>query len=76
MKEKEKAILECELTRPNKPVKWFKDNQEIKPDDHFGFTVDMFTHQLIIDSVNLKDTGVYKLVCGDVSTKAKFIVEG
>lgn len=76
VKEKEQVILECELTRPNKPVKWFKDNKEIQPNEHIHFNVDMFTHQLVLTDVNLHDTGVYKLVCGDVSTEAKIVVEG
>lgn len=76
VKEKDQIILKCELTRPNKAVKWFKDHKELKPSDHIHYSVDMFTHQLVVDDVNLNDSGVYKLVFGDVSTEAKISVEG
>jgi hypothetical protein len=75
-KEEDKIILECELSKPDKPVKWLKDGKEIKPDDHVHFSIDLATHQLIIDNVMLDDKGKYSCICGDVTTEAKLIIEG
>lgn len=75
-KEEDQVILECELSKPNKPVKWTKDGKDIVPDDHIHFSADLSTHQMSIDNVSLDDKGDYTCVCGDVATEAKLIIQG
>ncbi|KAJ8319891.1 hypothetical protein KUTeg_001478 [Tegillarca granosa] len=75
VKEKETVTLECELNKPNRPVKWLKDGQEIKPDDRIKFVMDCYMHQIIITDVTLSDMGKITCVCGDVSTTATLLVE-
>ena len=68
--------LECELNKPDVPVKWLRDGKELTPDDRVKFTVDQYLHQLVMTDVTLDDTAKYTCVCGDVSTEATLTVEG
>ena len=68
--------LECELNKPDVPVKWLKDGKELTPDDRVKFSVDQYIHQLVMTDVTLDDTAKYSCVCGDVSTEAMVTVEG
>ena len=76
VKEKDTVILECDLNKPNVPVKWLKEGQEIKPDDHINFTVNQYHHQLVMTDVTLDDAARYTCVCGDVSTECTVKVTG
>ena len=75
-KESGTVTLECELNKPNVPVKWLKDGEEIKPDDHIKVLVDEYTHKLVLSDVTLDDTAKYSCVVDDVSTEANLTVEG
>lgn len=68
--------MECELTKPNVPVKWFTDGKEIKPSDNIKIIMDSYTHQLVFTDVTLADKAKYTCVCGDVFTEATLTVEG
>ena len=74
--EQDTIILECELSKKGKPVKWLKDGVEIVPGGRIEVVYDRFCHQLIIDDATLEDMGKYSCVCGDVSTSATVTVEG
>lgn len=74
--EQDTIILECELSKKGKPVKWLKDGVEIVPGGRIEVIYDRFCHQLIIDEATLEDMGRYSCVCGDVSTSATVTVEG
>jgi hypothetical protein len=76
VKEKETLTLTCELNKPNKPVKWLKNGEEIVPDDRINFSVDQYLHQLVIADVTVTDADKYTCVCGDVSTKCTIKVDG
>ncbi|CAI9716214.1 titin-like [Octopus vulgaris] len=75
MKEKEKAVLICELSKENTKVIWKKNGKEIQSDNHLKIVADMKVHQLIIEDVTLQDVGEYSCVAGDVSTSATISVE-
>ena len=66
----------CELTKPNVPVKWLRDGEEMKPSDRLQISTNSYVQQLVIVDVTLDDEGSYESVAGDVSTKASLIVEG
>ena len=74
--EQDTIILECELSKKGKPVKWLKDGVEIVPGGRIEVIYDRFCHQLIIEDATLEDMGKYSCVCGDVSTSATVTVEG
>lgn len=76
VKEDEKVILECELTKPNVPVKWLKSGKEIKPDKRITVSMDQYLHQLVIAEATLEDAAKYRCIAGDVSTDCTVKVEG
>ena len=70
--------LECELSKPDQLVKWFKNGKEIKPDKKRGIIpkVEGTKHTLIIPKTVTDDTAEYSVKCGDQETKGKLTVEG
>lgn len=74
--EKEGATLECELTKPNKPVKWLKNGKPVKENNKMKIVMDQYIHQLVFTDVTLKEEGKYTCVCADVSTSATLTVGG
>ncbi|XP_046554801.1 titin-like [Haliotis rubra] len=74
--EKETVMFECGMTKANVPVKWFINGEELSPDsDQYEISTDIYTQQLIIHDVTLKDAGEVKCVCGDNWTSATLTVE-
>ena len=74
----ESVTLECELSKPDKKVKWFKNGKEIKPDKKRGIQpkVEGTKHSLTIPKTEKDDTAEYSVKCGDQETKGKLTVEG
>ena len=75
--EEESVILECELSKPDQKVKWFKNGKEIKPEKKRGIQpkVEGTKHSLIIPETVLDDTAEYTVKCGEQETKGKLTVE-
>ena len=74
--EQDAATFVCEVSKPNKVVQWFKNGEEIKPDDHFQIVVEGTVHKLIIKDSMLDDTAEYTAKIGDALTAAKLQVSG
>ena len=76
--EDESVTLECELSKPDQKVKWFKNGKEIKPDKKRGILskTDGRKHSLIIPKTEMGDAAEYSVKCGEEETEAKLIVEG
>lgn len=75
-KEKDTVTLTCELSKPDTPCKWFKNDTEIQPSNHAQISYDGYTQQLVLTDVTVDDTAKYSCVCGDVSTEATLKVQG
>lgn len=75
-KEKDTVTLTCELSKPDTPCKWFKNDTEIQPSNHAQISYDGYTQQLVLTDVTVDDTAKYSCVCGDVSTEATLQVQG
>uniref|UniRef100_A0AAR2KQ87 Obscurin, cytoskeletal calmodulin and titin-interacting RhoGEF b n=1 Tax=Pygocentrus nattereri TaxID=42514 RepID=A0AAR2KQ87_PYGNA len=74
--EKEKVIFECEVSRPNADVKWFKDDEELKPGKKYGMHSQGRKRSLIIQKCSYEDQGLYILKTTDDNTSAKLTVHG
>ena len=76
--EEESVTLECELSKPDQKVKWFKNGKEIKPDRKRGISpkVEGTKHTLTIPKTLKDDTAEYTVKIGDEETKGKLTVEG
>lgn len=75
-KERDTVTLTCELSKPNTPCKWFKNDTEIQPSNHAQISYDGYTQQLVLTDVTVDDTAKYSCVCGDVSSEATLQVQG
>lgn len=76
MIEHQKLVLECEVSRPDKPAQWFKDDVPVTASARIRLTSEGGVHRLIIDCVELDDEAVYKVVIGGNESTAEVLVEG
>ncbi|XP_048868536.1 obscurin-like isoform X15 [Brienomyrus brachyistius] len=72
--EKEKVIFECEISRANADVKWFKDAAELKPGKKFGIISQGCKRSLQIHKCAYEDQGLYVCDVTDDKTAAKLTV--
>ncbi|XP_062259642.1 obscurin isoform X11 [Platichthys flesus] len=72
--EKEKVTFECEVSRTNADVKWFKDDVELKPGKNYGIHSLGRKRTLVISKCTPADAGVYVCRTTDDNTSAKLIV--
>ncbi|CAB1448560.1 unnamed protein product, partial [Pleuronectes platessa] len=72
--EKEKVTFECEVSRTNADVKWFKDNVELKPGKNYGIHSLGRKRTLVISKCTPADAGSYVCRTTDDNTSAKLIV--
>ncbi|XP_069548287.1 obscurin isoform X15 [Brachyistius frenatus] len=72
--EKEKVTFECELSRTNADVRWFKDDVELKPGKNFGIHSLGRKRSLIINRCTPEDGGIYICRTTDDNTSAKLTV--
>ncbi len=77
--EGEASTLECELSKPDVPVKWQKDGKEVKCDRTKGVSVklDKRKHSLTISSIKPEDSGKYTVSAAEgLEGSCKLTVEG
>ncbi|XP_066519296.1 obscurin-like protein 1a [Hoplias malabaricus] len=60
-------VLECELSRPNGEVKWYKDGERIEENERFCFEQEGAFRSLVILCAELEDSGEYFLDAKDDS---------
>ncbi|XP_045080730.1 obscurin isoform X18 [Coregonus clupeaformis] len=72
--EKEKATLECEVSRANAEVKWFKGDMELKPGKNFRIYSQGCKRSLLIHKCSQEDEGTYVCQTSDDNTSAKLTV--
>nr|XP_046215649.1 obscurin isoform X9 [Oncorhynchus gorbuscha] len=72
--EKEKATLECEVSRTNAEVKWFKGDMELKPGKNFRIHSQGRTRSLLIHKCSQEDEGTYVCQTADDNTSAKLTI--
>ena len=65
--------LECIVTKPNKKVKWFFDNQQLEGNDRCKFETDEKIHRLIISNISPNDEGNYDVVTESDRKSSAFI---
>ncbi|KAE8290817.1 Obscurin [Larimichthys crocea] len=72
--DKEKVTFECEVSRTNADVKWFKDDVELKPGKNFGIHSLGRKRSLVINKCTPEDAGTYICRTTDDNTSAKLTV--
>ncbi|RLW04780.1 hypothetical protein DV515_00005529 [Chloebia gouldiae] len=69
------ASFECELSRPNAEVKWFKDGQELRPGPNCRIYSAGRRRILQLSSCELADAGSYTCDAGDCRASATLHVQ-
>ncbi|NXM95917.1 OBSL1 protein, partial [Sylvia borin] len=69
------ASFECELSRPNAEVKWFKDGQELRPGPNCRIYSAGRCRILQLNHCELTDTGSYTCDAGDCQASAMLHVQ-
>ncbi|XP_042075777.1 obscurin isoform X17 [Haplochromis burtoni] len=72
--EKEKVTFECEVSRANADVRWFKDEVELKPGKNFAIHSLGQKRTLAINKCSPEDGGTYICRTTDDNTSAKLTV--
>ncbi|PKK31946.1 obscurin, cytoskeletal calmodulin and titin-interacting RhoGEF, transcript variant X6 [Columba livia] len=68
--QKDKVTFECELSRPNVDVKWFKDGKELRQSKKVGIISQGNKRSLIIHKCEYEDQGTYKCEAAEDKTSA------
>ncbi|KAF2987667.1 hypothetical protein EK904_013941 [Melospiza melodia maxima] len=68
--QKLKATFECELSKPNANVKWFKDGKEIRQSKNIGIVSQGNKRSLIIHKCEYEDQGTYTCQAAEDKTSA------
>ncbi|KAJ3594699.1 hypothetical protein NHX12_004006 [Muraenolepis orangiensis] len=72
--EKDKVTFECEVSRINAEVKWFKGDTELKPGKNLGINSSGRKRTLLIQKCSTEDQGTYICRSTDDNTSAKLTV--
>eukprot|EP00063_Salmo_salar_P030140 XP_014004975.1 PREDICTED: obscurin-like isoform X1 [Salmo salar] len=72
---KHKGLLECQVSRANAQVRWFKNRNEIQPSQKHQIISDDIYRQLHIDDVASSDEDTYTCDAGDDKTSCQLLVE-
>ncbi|KAE8595462.1 hypothetical protein XENTR_v10015758 [Xenopus tropicalis] len=72
--EKEKVTFECEVSRPNAEVKWFKDGSVLKPSKKVAIISQAKKRSVTIHKCEHEDQGTYVCDAGDDKTSANLTV--
>ncbi|XP_026581283.1 obscurin-like, partial [Pseudonaja textilis] len=73
--ERHRGFMECQVSRPNAIVKWFKGDQELHPGQKYEMVSDGTYRKLIINETEFEDEGIYTCNAVDDKSSAQFYVE-
>lgn len=71
-----RGLLECQVSRPNAQVKWYKNRKELLPSKKYQLISQDIYRQLTIDDVCSSDEDTYTCDAGDDKTSCQLLVEG
>ncbi|GAB0185061.1 obscurin [Grus japonensis] len=73
--EKHRGFLECQVSRANAKVRWYKKDREIHPSDKYEIVSDGVYRKLIINDADYEDEDTYTCDAFDDKSSANFFVE-
>lgn len=71
-----RGLLECQVSRPNAQVRWYKNRKELLPSKKYQLISQDIYRQLTIDDVCSSDEDTYTCDAGDDQTSCQLLVEG
>lgn len=72
----EDAILSCELSRVDSPVRWLKDGKAIRKSQKYDLLCEGTRAMLVVHAASLKDSGEYTCETEASKSTASLYVEG
>ncbi|XP_059196374.1 obscurin [Centropristis striata] len=70
-----RGLLECQVSRPNAQVRWYKNRRELLPSKKYQLISQDIYRQLTIDDVCSSDEDTYTCDAGDDNTSCQLLVE-
>ncbi|XP_044217711.1 obscurin [Thunnus albacares] len=70
-----RGLLECQVSRPNAQVRWYKNRKELLPSKKYQLISQDVYRQLTIDNVCSSDEDTYTCDAGDDTTSCQLLVE-
>ncbi|KAK7889481.1 hypothetical protein WMY93_025041 [Mugilogobius chulae] len=70
-----RGLLECQVSRPNALVRWYKSGRELQPSKKYQLISQDIYRQLTIDDVCSSDEDTYTCDAGDDKTSCQLFVE-
>jgi hypothetical protein len=74
--EKQSITLTCEVSKPNKEAKWFKNGSPIEPSDRVVMHSEGTKHSLTINSAMMDDDSKYTVRIDEAESTGQLTVEG
>lgn len=71
-----RGLLECQVSRPNAQVRWYKNRNELLPSKKYQLISQDVYRQLTIGDVCSSDEDTYTCDAGDDTTSCQLLVEG
>lgn len=72
----ERVVLSCELSRPDVPVCWYKDGEEVEESENLSLESEGPHCRLVIPSAQVQDSGEFVCDAGGDSAFFNVIVTG
>jgi hypothetical protein len=70
-------VLECEISKKDVKLDWYKGKNKIKRDEKFNYAVeDSTVHKLIIENPDADDATDYRAVYEKLETSASLTISG
>ncbi|XP_067369922.1 obscurin [Channa argus] len=70
-----RSLLECQVSRPNAQVRWYKNMKELLPSKKYQLISQAVYRQLIVNDVCSSDEDTYTCDAGDDKTSCQLLVE-
>ncbi|XP_037625810.1 obscurin isoform X8 [Sebastes umbrosus] len=70
-----RGLLECQVSRPNAQVRWYKNRKELLPSKKYQLISQDVYRQLTIDDICSSDEDTYTCDAGDDNTSCQLLVE-
>ncbi|KAM4548970.1 obscurin isoform 2-T2 [Odontesthes bonariensis] len=70
-----RGLLECQVSRPNAQVRWYKNRRELLPSKKYQLVTQDIYRQLTIEDVCSSDEDTYTCDAGDDKTSCQLLVE-
>lgn len=72
-----KAVLQCEVNKPEPPVTWYKAGKPLKPGEDYEMIEEGTIRKLIIKNAKMSDMDKYQCELDDLNkTQCKLTVKG